>query len=125
MSFDIVVLQPHPDVGLLSSLVEVQEAFPLGTPEQVQKQCDLAVPDIRWSSASAGLYRAQEGFTVEFSIPDEMQPSSLHLALHFGSGWETGGSASFDQMIKKFFELYRWQSFAVSDNSSLLLEQEE
>ena len=116
MSFDIVVLQPGPDVGLLPRLDEVQAAIPLGTPEQVQTQCDLAVPDIRWSSPSAGLYRAQEGFAVEFSIPDEMWPSSLHLALHFGPGWETGGSASFDQMIKKFYELYRWQSFAVSDH---------
>lgn len=121
MSFDIVVLQPRPDVGLLSSLEEVQAAIPLGTPEEVQKQCNLAVSNIRWSLASAGLYRVQEGFSVEFSIPDEMQPSSLHLALYFGPGWETGGRSSFEQMIKKFYELYRWQSFSVSDNSSLLL----
>lgn len=82
------------------------------------------MPGIRWSSNS-GVYQAEEGFALELSIPDEVRPSSLHLSLHFGDAWKTAGSAAFDQLIQKLFESYRWQSFAVSDNSSLLLEEED
>jgi hypothetical protein len=122
VSFDIVVLQPMPEGGLVRSLGEVEQAFPLGTPEEIRRQCDLVMPGISWSSNS-GVCQAQEGFAIEFSIPDEIRPSSLHLSLHFGNAWEAGGSAAFDQFIQKLYELNHWQSFAASDNSSLLLEE--
>jgi hypothetical protein len=122
LSFDIVVLHPKPDTSLLRSIEEVEQAFPLGPPEEIRRQCDLAIPGINWTSNS-GVYRAAEGFAVEFSIPDEVRPSSLHLSLHYGTSWESGGNAAFDRMIHLLYESYRWQSFAVSDNSSLLLEE--
>ncbi len=124
MSFDIVVLRPNPDIALLGSLEEVEQAFPLGTPEEIRKQCEQVIPGIRWSS-NLGFFQAEEGFAVEFSIPDETRPSSLHLSLRYGESWPAGGSAAFDQIIQKLYASYRWQSFAVSDNSSLLLGEAE
>lgn len=100
MSFDIVVLQPKPDTGLLQSIEEVEEAFPLGTPEEIQKQCDQVIPGIKWSSNS-GVVQAEEGFALELSIPDEPRPSSLHLSLHFGESWQEKGSPAFDRLIQK------------------------
>jgi len=43
VSFDIVLLQPNPDIELLQSLEEVGAAFPLGTPQEIRRQCDLAI----------------------------------------------------------------------------------
>ena len=125
MSFDIVVLQPQPAAGLVRDLGEIQQAYPLGTPEEIRRQCDLAIPGITWSSGNSGVYHAPEGFAIEFAIPDETHPSSLHLSLHFGRTWEAVGSAAFDQLVHKLYASYRWQSFAVSDNSSLLQEGAE
>lgn len=122
MSFDIVVSQPNPGTQLVQSLEDVGEAFPLGTPEEIQTQVELAIPGIKWSSDSFGIYEAAEGFALELTIPDETRPSSLHFSLHFGSGWEEGGGAAFDRLVKQLYESHRWQSFAVSDSSSLLLE---
>ncbi|WP_130483863.1 hypothetical protein [Sphaerotilus mobilis] len=111
-------------MDLLHSIEEVQQAFPLGTAEDIQRQCNQVIPGIKWSSNS-GLFQAKEGFAIEFSIPDETRPSSLHLSLHFGASWEAGGSVEFDRIIHRLYESYRWQFFAVSDNSSLLLEEAE
>jgi hypothetical protein len=124
MSFDIIVLQPKPDEGLLADLLAVQDAFPLGTPGEIRRQCDQVIPGIAWSS-NTGVYEAKEGFAIEFSIPDETHPSSLHLSLYFGSSWETAGSAAFDRAVRRLYESLHWQSFAVSDNSSLLLGDPE
>ena len=124
MSFDIIVLRPKPDEGLVADLLAVQDAFPLGTPEEIRRQCDRVIPGIAWSS-NTGVYEAKEGFAVEFSIPDETHPSSLHLSLYFGSSWETTGSAAFDRAVRRLYESLHWQSFAVSNNSSLLLGEPE
>ena len=117
MSFDVVVLQPNPGAQLLQSLEDVSEAFPLGTPQEIRTQLELAIPDIKWSSESFGVYEAAEGFALELTIPDETRPSSLHLSLHFGSGWEEGGSAAFDRLVRVLYGAHRWQSFAVSDKT--------
>jgi hypothetical protein len=125
VSFDVVVLQPNPGTQLLESLEGVSEAFPLGTPQEIRTQLGLAVPGIKWSSDNFGIYEAAEGFALELTIPDETGPSSLHLSLHFGQRWEEGGSAAFDRLVRVLYESHRWQSFAVPDNSSLLLEAGE
>jgi hypothetical protein len=122
LSFDFFILKPRPDTGLVGSLDGVQETFPLGAPEEIKRQCDLAISGISWS-ANSGLYQAKEGFVIEFSIPNEGNPLSRHLTLHFGSSWEEAGSAAFDRLIQKLYELLRWQSFAASDNSSLLISR--
>jgi hypothetical protein len=82
VSFDVVILQPREISELLASLEEVGNAFPLGTPDEIRRQMDLAIPHIEWSSGTSGAYKAKEGYVLEISIPDEKRPSSLHLALH-------------------------------------------
>jgi hypothetical protein len=121
LSFDVVILQPKPDTQLLGTIEEVGEAFPLGTPAEIKSQLDMAIHGIEWSSKTSGIYNAPEGFALEISIPDETIPSSLHIALHFGREWEARGSAAFDGLVHRLYEAHRWQSFAVSDNSSLLV----
>jgi hypothetical protein len=125
VSFDIVILQPKHASEPLASLEEVVEAFPLGTPEEIRRQLDLVVPGIEWSSETSGIYQADEGYALEISIPDETRPSSLHVALHFGSQWEAAGSSAFDRLVRTLHSAHGWQSFAVSDNSSLLLDSAE
>ena len=48
-------------------------------------------------------------------------PEGHFICRSLWARWEAGGSAVFDQLIQKLYGLYRWQSFAVSDNSSLVL----
>ncbi len=120
MSFDIVVIQPGVDQQPVKGLDEVEGALPLGTPAEIRKQLELVFPSIEWSSPTFGLYKAEEGYALELSIPDETHPSSLHLSLHFGQRWEAGASLAFDRMVRRLYESLHWQSFAVSDNSSLL-----
>ncbi len=122
MSFDIVILQPTHSPEPLGSIEEVKGAFPLGTPGEIRAQLDLAVPGIDWSSETAGVYNAPEGFALEISIPDETRPSSVHVGLHFGSQWEGAGSAAFDHVVRALYQTHGWQSFAVSDNSALLVD---
>ena len=124
LSFDIIVLQPSPDIGVLRSIEEVREVFPLGTPEEIQRQCNRVVSGIKWT-ANSGAFEAKEGFVLEFSIPDETRPTSLHLSLYFGESWEEKGSAAFDRLVHNLYDSLRWQSFAASDNSSLLIAEEE
>jgi hypothetical protein len=121
VSFDVVILQPKPDTHVLGSIEEVGEAFPLGTPGEIRSQLDMAIHGIEWSSETSGIYKAPEGFALEISIPDETLPSSLHIALHFGREWEARGSTAFDGLVLRLYEAHRWQSFAVSDNLSLLV----
>jgi hypothetical protein len=126
MSFDIVVLRLNPGAGLAPSLLEVEDTLPLGTHDEIRKHCDAVFSGISWSSATFGLYQAPEGYALELSIPeDDESPTSLHLGLFFGPDWEDRSSASFDRAIQKLYELHQWQSFAASDNSSLLLESDE
>lgn len=82
------------------------------------------MPGIKWS-ANSGAFKAKEGFALEFSIPDEARPSSLHLSLYFGESWEEKGRAAFDRLMQSLYKSFRWQSFAVSDNSSLLFGEVE
>lgn len=122
MSFDIVVLRLKPEIGIAWSLEDVEDVCPLGTPDDIQKKCENSFSGIRWSSKNGGLYRAPEGFSIALSIPDEDQPSSLHLSLHFGTNWESSSRSAFDELVHSMYQKHGWQSFAVSDNSSLLQE---
>lgn len=125
MSFDIVVLRLDEAEGLLPGLEHVDQALPLGTREEIRAYCDAVFPGIKWSTEVFGLYQADSGYAIEISIPDEPEPTSLHLCLFFGHAWEGAASSSFDQAMKRLYELRHWQSFAASDNSSLLLAKEE
>lgn len=120
MSFDIVVLRLEPEVGIVSSLEDVEGVCTLGTPDEIQKLCVHTFSGIEWSSVNEGLYRAPEGFSIELSIPNEKQPSSLHLSLHFGANWASASRSVFDELVRRLYLQHHWQSFAVSDNSSLL-----
>ena len=125
MSFDIVVLRLSPDAGLVPDLSEVGDVLSLGSLLDVRAALDATFPAIDWSSNHFALYRATEGFALEFSVPNKSEPTSLHVTLHFGAdlkAWDAAGSPAFDSLFRRLYEHYQWQSFAASDNSSLLLE---
>jgi hypothetical protein len=125
MSFDIVVLRVDETEGRLPSLEDVDQVLPLGNREEVRARCDAVFPGIKWSTEVFGLYQADTGYAIEISIPDAPQPTSLHLCLFFGQAWEGAASSSFDHAIQRLYALHQWQAFAASDNSSLLLAEEE
>jgi hypothetical protein len=125
MSFDIVVLHLPESDGLVPSLEDVSETLPLGTPDEIRTSCDVVFPGLAWSTERFGLFKSDHGYAIEFSIPEDAQPTSLHLCLFFGPNWEGESSSSFDKSIERLHATRRWQSFAASDNSSLLLAEDE
>jgi hypothetical protein len=87
MSFDIVIIKSARRLRSLSDWQDCDVIETLGTPEQIRDRCTAAFPGARWSTGD-GLFRGVGDYVVEFSIPqDQPMPKSLHLALHFGSGW--------------------------------------
>ena len=125
MSFDIVVLRLPESEGLLPSLEDVGEVLPLGTQDEVRAACDAAFPGLAWSTERFGCFESEHGHAVEFTIPDDAQPTSLHLCLFFGANWEGASSTHFDESVQQLYRMYGWQSFAASDNASLLLDEDK
>lgn len=124
MSFDIVVLKPRSSAVLLS-LEDVEEVDVLGNPSEIRRNLNQISEQLEWSTDTFGHFLASEGFALEFSLPSDPQPTSLHVTLHFGERWEDGGSEAFDEIVSEWFERFGWQAFATSDNSSLLVQPDE
>jgi len=116
VSFDIVVLKPTQSV---SSLTEVEDAEPLGTPTEIREASADFFAGLVWSSARDGSWSPPEGFVVEFQIAEGERPQSLHLSLHFGPNWTDATSDDFHNLVQRLFDELGWQAFAVSDNSPL------
>lgn len=120
MGFDIVVIKPRRVLDSLTSWKKDDVADPLGTPAEMREHCLKAFPGTRWSSERNGLYLQQEDYAVEFSIPTETNPTSLHLTLRTGPSWNDGTDMGFHAKVSELYNNAGWQAFAVSDNSALL-----
>jgi hypothetical protein len=124
LSFDIIVLKPRSEGTLIESLDVLGDVEFLGRRDNIKNQIEVAFGQISWDSSNHGICINPEGFSLEILIPETPEPESLQLSLFFGSevAWEHVGSVSFHKMMMKAYELFSWQFFAVSDNSSMLID---
>jgi hypothetical protein len=121
MSFDIIVIKPRRRLRSLTEWAADDVADPLGTPAEMREQCLKAFPEVRWSTERLGLYHPQnDDCAVEFSIPNDEQPASLHVTLRFGPSWSDQQRERFYAQMARLCEAPRWQAFSVSDSSALL-----
>jgi hypothetical protein len=121
MGFDIIVIKPRRVLASLTEWTADDVADPLGTPAEMREQCLMAFPEMCWSTERFGLYYPQkDDYAVEFSIPSDEQPGSLHLTLRFGPSWNDERRDSFHIQMARLCDAPHWQAFAISDNSALL-----
>ncbi len=90
MGFDVVVIRPSAPVPSL--LDPSFEPLPLGSPAEIRRICCDSFPGLNWDSERDGLWIRGEEVAIEFGIPDDPQPTSLHLTIRSGLEWteETG-----------------------------------
>jgi len=119
MSFDIVVIRLRRVLSTLNDWTAGDVAEPLGSIEQIRGRCSAVFAGTTWSSDWQGLWMAPSGCALEFNIPKDVPPSSLHLCLHFGDSWSDETQTIVFGLFTRLFCEFQWQSFAVSDNSAL------
>ena len=122
MGLDVIVIKLDRRVGSLDEITADVDSSSLGSLEEVRNRLSEVASEIDWQTDRYGFWKHNDEFALEIEIPQEIEPSSLHFTLRFGETWNDGSNSFFMNAIRSLFELYGWQSFSVSDNSSLLEE---
>ena len=119
VSFDIIVLKLGRTLESLSDIAEDDEEQLIGTVSEIRMAFDREFPGITWRTDGA-LFVSGERFALEVTIPDQIEPTSLHLALRFGAEWPGQGDDEFHARLRSLCNTNLWQAFAVSDSSRIV-----
>ena len=113
MNFNIIVLKTTDDNHRILSLTEIQETRELGTDNDVQD-----ILSSSFKGYSNGLWKSQNDYLVEFSLP-KGRATSLHITIHFSGSSVMSLKEEFLPLLKMMCYPNGWLAFAVSDNSRL------